>query len=215
MLYRTTPGTSWSWIRWDAPARVLPLGVAPLVFLWLTGTSPAILGLTASHPVRDLLLALPFSILGFAVAAAFSEHLSRRAGRWFVPDRADLAVQSGYYLLLNAPAEEWFFRGFLQGSLIRWWHAPFLGYLGATLIFGAYHFLGKWGWRSVMGAAVAGFALGLLYLWQPEPPSLLLPVIVHVAITCGFLSLGPYAIFQWRRSRGRIHPQVETPRAVS
>ena len=49
----------------------------------------------------------------------------------------------------------------------------------------------------MVGAAAAGLALGLVYLWQPAPPSLLAPVLVHAAITCGFLSLGPYLIYRW------------------
>jgi membrane protease YdiL (CAAX protease family) len=107
-------------------------------------------------------------------------------------------VQSAYYLALNAPIEEWFFRGFLQGSLARWWNAPLLALLAATAVFGAYHFLDRWGWRPVAGATAAGLTLGLIYLWQPAPSSLLAPVLVHAAITCGFLSLGPYLIYRWR-----------------
>src|SRR5438270_92879 len=151
----------------------------------------------------------------FAVAAAFGDYLSRRAGRWFVPNRTDLLLQTAYYVLPNAAIEEWFFRGFLQGTLVRWWHAPWLGLAAATLVFGAYHVLGRWGWRPVLGATVAGAALGTIYLWQPQPPSLLLPVIVHACITAGFLSVGPYVLFAWRRARGRIRPQVELPGAVS
>src|SRR2546430_16254622 len=73
-----------------------------------------------------------------------------------------------------------------------------LGLLIATAIFGAYHFLDRWGWRPVAGATAAGLALGLIYLWQPSPASLLAPVLVHAAITCGFLSLGPYLVYLWR-----------------
>jgi uncharacterized protein len=214
-LYRTNPATSWGWIKWDVPARLVPLAAAPVMFLWLSRTPASWLGLSFDHTARDLLLAIPFGAAAFAIAAGFNEYLSRRIRRWFVPDEADLLLQTGYYVVLNAPVEEWFFRGFLQGSLIRWWDAPALGFLAATLIFGAYHFLGRWGWRQVAGATVAGFALGLTYLWQPAPPSLLLPTIVHAAITCGFLSLGPYLIFAFRKSRGRIQPHVEAPPVVS
>ena len=202
---------SWGWMKWDLPARLVPLLAAPALFAWLSRTPLSDLGVNLSHPVRDLLLAIPLGLLGFAVAAGFAEHLSRRARRWFVPDLSDLAVQSLYYVVLNAPIEEWFFRGFLQGELARWWRAPFLAYLAATLVFGAYHFLGKWGWRAVVGATVSGFGLGLIYLWQPGPPSLLLPVLVHAAITCGFLGMGPFVIFHWRLRRGQIRTTVDEP----
>ena len=198
-VYRTTISASWRWMRLDLLARLLPLAVAPLVLAWLTHTPLDAFGLTLAHPQRDLVVAAPLALLGFAVAAAFAAYLARRSKRWFVPDVADLAVQTSYYIVLNAPVEEWFFRGFLQGGLMRWWNAPLAALVVSTAIFGGYHFLDRWGWRPVVGATAAGFGLGLIYLWQPSPPSLLAPVIVHAAITCGFLSVGPFLLFQWRK----------------
>jgi membrane protease YdiL (CAAX protease family) len=196
---RTTVASSWSWMRLDLLLRLVPLTLVPLVFSRLSGTPLSSFGLVFTHPGRDLLVAVPLGLAGFAVAAGFAVYLSRRSGRWFVPTEPDLLVQSAYYLALNAPIEEWFFRGFLQGSLGRWWHAPALAVLVATAIFGAYHFLDRWGWRPVAGATDAGLTLGVIYLWQPSPPSLLAPILVHAAITCGFLSLGPYLAYRWRR----------------
>src|SRR5205823_7398822 len=81
-----------------------------------------------------------------------------------------------------------------------------LGLLIATAIFGAYHFHDRWGWRPVAGATAAGLGLGLIYLWQPSPASLLAPVLVHAAITCGFLSLAPYLVYLWRAPTPRPTP---------
>ena len=159
---------------------------------------------SAFSRIRDLLIALPLAIAGFLIAAGFGEYLARRSRRWFVPQPADLAAQSLYYVALNAPVEEWFFRGFLQGGLTGWLGSPLLAVVLVTAIFGGYHFLDRWGWRPVIGATAAGLALGLVYLWQPEPPSLLAPTLVHGAITCGFLSLGPYGLFRWRMARRKI-----------
>ncbi len=198
-MVRTTVASSWSWMRLDLVLRLVPLTVVPLLFSWLSGTPLSSLGLVVTHPLRDLLVAVPLGLAGFGIAASFASYLSRRSGRWFVPTEPDLLLQSAYYLVLNAPVEEWFFRGFLQGSLGRWWNAPALAVLVTTTVFGAYHFLDRWGWRPVAGSTVAGLALGLIYLWQPSPPSLLAPVLVHAAITCGFLSLGPYLIYRWGR----------------
>jgi membrane protease YdiL (CAAX protease family) len=92
--------------------------------------------------------------------------------------------------------------------MARWWNAPLLALLVATAIFGAYHFLDRWGWRPVAGATAAGLTLGLIYLWQPSPASLLAPVLVHAAITCGFLSLGPYLVYR-RRARTLPFPGRE------
>ena len=197
-VLRTTVASSWSWMRLDLLLRLVPLTLVPLVFSWLSGTPLRSLGLVITDPVRDLLVAIPVGVAAFAIAAAFAVYLSRRSGRRFVPTEPDLLLQSAYYLALNAPIEEWFFRGFLQGSLARWWNAPLLAVLAATAVFGAYHFLDRWGWRPVAGATAAGLTLGLVYLWQPSPPSLLAPVLVHAAITCGFLSLGPYLVYRWR-----------------
>ena len=186
-------------MRLDILIRLIPLAVAPLVFSWFTGMPLSSLGLSLTHPLRDVLVSVPLGLTGFAIAAAFANYLARRSGRWFVPTMPDLIVQSVYYLALNAPIEEWFFRGFLQGTLSRWWHAPAIAVIMATAIFGAYHFLDRWGWRPVVGATAAGLGLGLIYLWQPSPPSLLAPTLVHAAITGGFLSLGPYLLYRWRR----------------
>jgi membrane protease YdiL (CAAX protease family) len=202
-VYRTTMRDSWRWMSWDIPVRLVPLTLIPVLYLLITRTSPVALGLSENHLARDLALAIPCGLGGFAIAAAFSDYLSRRAGRWLVPNRADLLLQTFYYVIPNAFVEEWFFRGFMQGTLMRWWQIPLLAVGATTVLFGTYHLLGRWGWRPVIGATVAGAALGLLYLWQPSPPSLLLPVIVHAAITVGFLSLGPTVLFAWRhRSSG-------------
>ena len=186
-------------MRLDLLLRLVPLTLGPLLFSWLTGTPLRDLGLVVTHPVRDLLVAIPLGLAAFAIAATFAGYLSRRNRRLFVPTKPDLLLQSAYYLLLNGPIEEWFFRGFLQGSLARWWSAPLLAVVVTTAVFGGYHFLDRWGWRPVVGATAAGLALGLTYLLQPAPPSLLAPVLVHAAITCGFLSLGPYLIYRWGR----------------
>jgi len=198
-------------MRLDLIIRLVPLTLAPLVFAWLTGTPLSTLGLALRHPLRDLLIGIPLALGGFLVATAFAEYLARRNRRWFVPDERDLLVQSVYYIGLNAPIEEWFFRGFLQGSLVRWWHVPAVAVLAATAIFGGYHLLDRWGWRPVVGATFAGLVLGVIYLWQPQPASLLAPILVHAAITCGFLSLGPYLVFRWRLTTRRVGQAVAEP----
>jgi membrane protease YdiL (CAAX protease family) len=212
MLYRTSIADSWRWMRLDLGIRLIPLTLAPLLVSAVTGTPLATFGLSFAHPERDLAIGLSLALLGFAVAAAFAEYLARRARRWFIPDSRDLALQIGYYILLNAPVEEWFFRGFLQGGLTAWLKTPALAVAIATALFGGYHFLDRWGWRPVLGATVAGLALGLIYLWQPNPPSLLAPTIVHAGITCGFLGLGPYLVFRWRLATHRVRIAAEPVR---
>jgi len=78
---------SWRWMWWDIPVRLVPLTAIPVLYLLVTRTSAAGLGLTENHLLRDVALAIPCGLAGFAIAAAFSDYLSRRAGRWFVPVR--------------------------------------------------------------------------------------------------------------------------------
>src|SRR5437763_1785231 len=119
---RTTVASSWAWMRLDLLLRLVPLTLVPLVFSWLSGTPLRSLGLVITHPLRDLLVAIPAGLAGFAIAAAFNVYLSRRSGRWFVPTKPDLLVQSGYYLVLNAPIEggTWF--------ALRPWGVAMLGF---------------------------------------------------------------------------------------
>lgn len=203
---------SWRWMRLDLVIRLVPLTLVPLLFSALSGTSLSTFGLSFGRVGRDLAVGVPLALLGFVVAAGFAEYLARRNRRWFIPDSRDLVLQIGYYVLLNAPIEEWFFRGFVQGGLNRWLQVPALAVGIATAAFGGYHFLDRWGWRPVAGATVAGLALGLIYLWQPAPASLLAPTIVHAGITCGFLGLGPYLLFRWRVATHRVRLAAEPVR---
>src|SRR6266480_5122230 len=91
-ITRTTVASSWSWMRLDLLLRLVPLALVPLLFSWLSGTPLRSLGLVITHPLRDLLVAVPAGLAGFAIAAAFNVYLSRRSARWFVPTKPDLLV---------------------------------------------------------------------------------------------------------------------------
>lgn len=191
---------SWHWIRVDVPLRLAPLLAIPLAFL-LAGRPASALGLVAPHLWRDLALGVLIGIPAFAIAAAFGEWLQRGLATRVVPDGPDLWLQSLYYVALNAPIEELFFRGLLQNGLALWWHEPVTAFAVATAVFTGYHLLGRWSRAATVGAGVAGVALGLLFL-IPQPPSLVLPVAVHAFITCGFLGPGPW--LWWRLDLPRM-----------
>ncbi len=190
----TRPRDSWRWIRADVPMRLVPLLAIPLVFL-LVGRPVSALGLVAPHLGRDLVLGVLVGIPAFAIAAAFGEWLQRGLPTRVIPNGPDLWLQSAYYVILNAPIEELFFRGLLQNGLTLWWQSPLAAFLVATAAFTGYHLLGRWSRAATVGAGVAGIALGLAFL-IPQPPSLVLPVTVHAFITCGFLGLGPWLWWQ-------------------
>jgi hypothetical protein len=84
-VFRTTPADSWTWIKPDIPTRLVPLTVAPVLYLWFRHRPASDFGLTSSHLGRDLLLAVPLGLMAFAIAVGFHEYLSRRSHRWFVP----------------------------------------------------------------------------------------------------------------------------------
>src|SRR6202011_310743 len=62
-VYRTTIDGSWGWMKWDLPLRLVPLLAAPGVFAWVSQTPLSDLGVNLSHPLRDLLLAIPLGLL--------------------------------------------------------------------------------------------------------------------------------------------------------
>jgi membrane protease YdiL (CAAX protease family) len=107
-------------------------------------------------------------------------------------------LQTAFYLAVNAPAEELFWRGMIQTVTIsglrrlpmRERNATALGWAMTTVVFGAYHRLGNWSWSAVGGVTLAGGLFGAAYLSTGNRRSLLLPTILHGFMTAGFLSWG-------------------------
>jgi multisubunit Na+/H+ antiporter MnhB subunit len=76
------------------------------------------------------------------------------------------------------------------------------GVIVSYLTYTLYHRLGKWNWRSVGGVGLAGLVFTILYLWQPEPRSLIAVIIVHGLATAGFLSWSDETLYQlWKRQQ--------------
>ena len=69
-------------------------------------------------------------------------------------------------LLLIGPAEEIFWRGYVQQSLSDRWNRN-TGFVVTTLIYTVVH-AGSFNFMLVMAAMVAGAAWGLLYRFYPE-----------------------------------------------
>ena len=204
---RSHPRDSIRWMRWDLPCRVLPLLLLPLALLALTPLPARTLGLTAHGAEVQLLLAL---LLGPPMGL-LSWWYRRRFIRWVVvPTGRDNLLQSSYYVVLNAPAEELFFRGLLLGWL-QGYTGTALAWLFSTLVFGLYHVPARWGWRAVAGVTIGGGIFGGLFLLASG--CLLLPTVVHAFATCGFLSAGPWAAhaLELRRSRVLTPPAGSRP----
>lgn len=197
-LARSTVATSWRWLWPDVLVRILPLIVIPFVFIALMHLPLSFLGLTLGNWLLQLLLGL---LIGIGMAAFAAIYRMRVLGPWFRrPTFGDHCLQGFYYLCINGPVEEFFFRGFLLTMVAHRTGWVGWGWLVSTTLYTLYHRLGKWNWRSVAGVGLAGILFSTLYIAQPEPWSLLLVVIVHGFTTWGFLSLGDEIMYHfWKR----------------
>ena len=75
-------------------------------------------------------------------------------------------VLTALKLLNIGPAEEIFWRGYLQKSISKKWN-PNMGFVVTTLMYSLVH-VSKFNFMLIMAAAVAGFVWGLAYRFYPE-----------------------------------------------
>jgi membrane protease YdiL (CAAX protease family) len=178
--------------------RIIPLGVIPFVYIAIFHLPLAFLGLTLHNWPQQLVIGL---VVGFLMTCFASMYRMYVVGPFFRrPTPGDHLLQGFYYLLINGPIEELFFRGFLLAVVTQWTGWIGWGWLVSTASYTLYHRLGKWNWRSVGGVGLAGLVFSFLYLAQQEPRSLLAVIIVHGFTTWGFLSLGDEIMYRrWER----------------
>lgn len=199
-ITRSTVATTWRWLWPDVLIRILPLTAIPLIYIAILHLPLTFLGLTAHN--WPLQLGLGLSI-GLGMAAFATTYRILIVGPWFRwPTVSDHLLQGFFYLFINGPVEEFFFRGFLLAVVTQWTGWVGWGWLVSTAAYTLYHRLGKWNWRSVAGVGLAGIVFSTLYIIQPKPWSLLLVVIVHGFTTWGFLSLGDEVMYRrWKRQQ--------------
>lgn len=75
-------------------------------------------------------------------------------------------VLTALMLFIIGPAEEIFWRGYLQKSFSKKWN-PNMGFVVTTLMYSLVH-VSKFNFMLIMAAAVAGFVWGLAYRFYPE-----------------------------------------------
>ncbi|GCE11794.1 CPBP family intramembrane glutamic endopeptidase [Tengunoibacter tsumagoiensis] len=202
-IVRTHIADSWRWMWPDILMRIIPMGLVPFLYLGVFHLPLSFLGLT----LHDVPLALMVGFgVGIALTAFAALYRMFIVGPWFRrPTLQDQIFQSIFYLFLNAPVEELFFRGFLLAAVTQWTGWLGWGWLVSTAVYTLYHRLGKWSWRSVAGVGFAGIVFSLVYLLFPGPHSLLAVIIVHGMTTSGFLSWGDEVLYQrWRYRQTRI-----------
>ena len=88
-------------------------------------------------------------------------------------------------LLIIGPAEEIFWRGFIQNRFSARWN-PNIGFIVTTLVYSLVH-LSKFNFMLIMAAMVAGFVWGLAYRFFPERLGAI--IISHALWDC--------AVFIW------------------
>lgn len=204
-----TPRDTWRWLWKDTLTRVAPFLLAAWLWARFSREGARGLGLRRDGWLGDVLL-------GVAIGAPFAQ-ISALFRRWVapgyrLPTPADHLFQSFYYFVLNAPAEELFWRSIVQTLAMRGLRrtpgarrvAGLLGWASVTALFGAYHRLGGWSWRSIAGVSVAGGLFGALYA-LPKRKSILPAIIAHGFATAGFLNWGDAVQHALRmgRLRGR------------
>jgi membrane protease YdiL (CAAX protease family) len=187
----TRPADSLSWMRQDALVRLLPFGAA-VAGTWLT-RRPRWLGVSPGRPGTQAAFGAAAGAALFATSALLQRRLSGRRGTLRAPSSIeDALVQAGYYVL-NAPIEEAFFRGLLQGGVASRLGTP-AGVVAGTVPYVLYHRLGGWRWPEVGATALAGVPLALAYRLLPGQPSLLGVSLAHIGATCGFMGPGPWLL---------------------
>jgi membrane protease YdiL (CAAX protease family) len=182
--------------------RILPMGLAPFLYIGIFHLPLAFLGLVAGNISQQVVLGVSVGVGMSVFAMLYRMYI---VGPWFRhPTRQDQFLQSFFYLCINAPVEEIFFRGLVLTVVTQWTGWLGWGWLVSTVMYTLYHRLGKWSWRSVGGVGLAGIVFSLVYLLQPGPRSLLAAIIVHGFTTSGFLSWGDEVLYQrWKRAHLR------------
>ncbi len=198
VVRRSTVADTWRWMWPDLLMRILPMGVLPFIYITIVHLPSSTLGLTLHDVPQQLIIGL---VVGIAMCVFAISYRMLVVGPWFRwPTKRDHLLQGVFYLFINAPVEELFFRGFLLEAITLWTGWLGWGWLVSTAAYTLYHRLGKWNWRSVGGVGLAGIVFSMVYLLQPYPRSLLAVVIVHGLTTSGFLSWGDETLYQrWKR----------------
>jgi uncharacterized protein len=195
VVARSTVQDTWSWMWKDTLGRVVPFVAAGAVYGRVSGAGARGVGWTREGWVGDLALGIAAGIPLAAIATAYRHRISPR---YRLPTPSDQLLQSAFYLGVNAPAEELFWRGMVQTLTIsglrrlrlRQRSATALGWALATTAFGMYHRLGNWSWSAIAGVTAAGGLFGAVFLATGKRRSLLLSTVMHGFMTAGFLSWG-------------------------
>jgi membrane protease YdiL (CAAX protease family) len=212
---RNTVQDTWGWLWKDTLGRVAPFVAATAIYAKASGSGARGVGWTSEGWRQDILFGVAAGIPLAGIAAIYR---SRVASGYRLPTPPDQILQTTFYLAVNAPAEELFWRGMVQTLTISGLRrirlhertASMLGWALATAAFGAYHRLGNWSWQAIGGVTAAGGLFGAIYLATGRRRSLLLPTILHGFMTAGFLSWGDV----WLHRLATLKQQAEVTKSI-
>jgi hypothetical protein len=107
---RSHVADTWRWMWPDLLMRIIPMAILPFLYIGIFQLPPAFLGLTTGNILQQTLLGGLIGSLMCLFAIGYRMYV---VGPWFRrPTRNDHLLQSFFYLCINAPVEELFFRGF-------------------------------------------------------------------------------------------------------
>jgi membrane protease YdiL (CAAX protease family) len=178
-------------IRRDVAVRLVPF-TAAVAGVWLT-RRPAWLGISKGRLVPQLAFGVGGAVTLFFSAALLQRKLAGDAGPFRAAVSGREAIVQTVYFALNAPIEEAFFRGLLQGLVSDRLGAS-AGIVAGTVPYVLYHRLGGWAWPQVAATALAGLPLAVAFRLLPGRPSLLGISVAHLGATCGFLGPGAWVL---------------------
>ena len=98
--------------------RILPMGAVPFLYIAFLHLPLSFLGVTLHDVPQQLLIGL---VVGIGMAAFAATYRMLIVGPWFRwPTLNDHLFQGVFYLLINGPVEELFFRGFMLAAVTQW-----------------------------------------------------------------------------------------------
>ncbi len=199
--YRNYPKDTWKWMWPDVLIRLIPFTAAALLYAHFAGGLAAI-GLIVPPEGWPAAIAVGLVVGAFLCVCAIYWR-QQTLPNFRLPTGSDQLLQSFFYLAINAPIEEIFWRGTAQSLVITGLykaHLPLLwaetaAIVSVSIVFGAYHRLGGYPWKFNIAAMLAGSVFGLLYLALPGP-SIVAAAIAHGLTTAGYLSWGDAALYR-------------------
>ncbi len=139
----------------DTLMRIIPMAVIPFLYIAVLHLPLSFLGLIWGNVPEQLFIGLLIGIFMAAFAVVYRMFI---VGPWFRrPTVGDHFLQGFFYLFINAPIEELFFRGFVWGAVTQWTGWIGWGWLVSTAAYTLYHRLGNMGIDILPSAEAGGF----------------------------------------------------------